>query len=211
MPTAPTYDLMTFGGQRFYMSNGTTSVRGTGGPIYNYRVGIQKVGLGLSMPYVADFIDYVLGHTRYGWTKNGRVRFRRVEDNPGTFILIALPDTVDTLCYPLETKGEVSCRNGRNVILNVERWRHGVPHYESAGIVNYRKMLINHEMGHRIGQKHRTCPGSGQRAPVMQQQTYGMQGCALNWWPLDVEVASLPIPDAASLMNLAVEEEAVLE
>jgi hypothetical protein len=204
------YELMTFGGKSFWMSNGTTTTKGTGGPLYTYRIGTQK-GLGLSLSYVIRFIDGVLGHASYGWTRNGRVRFRRTEsDTPGTFILIAAPGTVDKLCYPLDTAGEVSCRNGNKVILNVDRWRTGVPHY--SDIYQYRTMLVNHEMGHRIGQKHRNCPGTGKTAPVMQQQTYGMQGCKRNWWPLDSEVASLPAPTTtarASLMSVGVGEQAV--
>jgi hypothetical protein len=199
----------TFGGKVFFLSEGDGVTKGTGGPLYTYRIGVQA-GLDLSLDSVSRFIDSVLGHKTYGWTRTGRVRFRHAgQTTPGTYILIAEPGTVDVLCAPLDTSGYVSCRNGNKVILNSNRWKVGVPHYQDQGILAYRTMLVNHEMGHRIGQKHRTCPGIGRSAPVMLQQTYSLQGCKANWWPLNSEVATLPLPTAtgaASLMHVIPEE-----
>ena len=56
-----------------------------------------------------------------------------------------------------------------------------------AILLDYRLMLINHELGHRIGHGHRGCSGAGSIAPVMQQQTFGLQGCKANAWPTDSE------------------------
>src|SRR3954470_6280552 len=119
-----TYTMINFGGKPFYAASGKGSVKGTGGPLFTYQICTQK-GLGLSLNYVVKFIDGVLGHKSYGWTREGTVRFQRTDTKPGTYILIAEPDTVDKLCYPLDTAGEVSCRNGNKVILNVDRWRKG--------------------------------------------------------------------------------------
>ena len=117
------------------------------------------------------------------------MRFQRVASGADTDVLIAAPKTVDKLCYPLQTEGEVSCCVGRKVVINYLRWRDAVTHWpDDMSATTYRQMLINHEFGHRIGKGHARCPDEGNLAPVMQQQTYGLQGCRANAWPLDREL-----------------------
>lgn len=177
-------------GKQFVKAQGDGPIVGKSGPLWTYSFYIQK-GLPevLHISGIAHIIQSTLGDER-GWTRTGGVRFQRVEKDAGTTCVLAKPDQVDQFCYPLQTEGEVSCCNGRYVIFNIRRWRHGVPHW-SGPIRTYRQMVINHEFGHRIGMSHGYCPNSGNKAPVMQQQTYGLQGCAENSWPLDSEVAKL--------------------
>ena len=178
---------MEFAGKPFRRAAGGTEIMGTGGPLFTYTIYVQE-GLGLKRSDVARRIDNTLGDER-GWTRGGGVRFQRVEDGV-TPVVLCEPDVVDELCAPLDTAGEVSCCIHGRVVLNVVRWKKGVPHW-TGNLRSYREALIQHEWGHRIGQGHRYCAGPGQPHPIMQQFTYGLQGCRCNSWPLDYEVESL--------------------
>lgn len=129
---------------------------------------------------VADQVASVLGDDR-GWRTEGW-SFSQVDERAQIRILLASPATVDRLCAPLRTFGEVSCRTGDKVVLNVKRWTLGVEYY-GDDLEGYRTYLINHEVGHALGKGHVGCPAPGAKAPVMLQQTKGLQGCVANPWP----------------------------
>jgi hypothetical protein len=162
----------------------------SGGHRYDYAVYVED-GIKIDRRDFAAAVGATLADRR-GWIRGGRVSFRQVSraGDADTEVVLASPDYVDRLCAPLRTRGYASCTVRTRVVLNLNRWRYAVPHW-TLSRDDYRRMVTNHEMGHRLGQHHRNCPGRGQRAPVMQQQTYSLQGCRANPWPLDYELAAL--------------------
>ncbi|WP_067499088.1 DUF3152 domain-containing protein [Actinoplanes sp. TFC3] len=155
---------------------------GQGGRLLRYRVLVERDIGGLPPNAFADTVTATLADPR-GWTAGGRWRLQRVgPGSPYDFtIYLATPGTRDPLCGDA-SDGYTSCRNAGKVVLNVARWVKGVPHY-GAGLATYRQYMVNHEVGHRLGQGHELCPGPGEPAPVMQQQTLGLHDCTANAWP----------------------------
>ncbi|WP_433319004.1 DUF3152 domain-containing protein [Micromonospora sp. CA-269861] len=171
------------GGNRWSVAPGEKSPgRATSGRLLRYRVAVERDIRGLPAADIATAITTTLNDPR-GWTAGGAWRLRRVgAGEPTDFtIYLATPGTRDTLCQDVP-EGYTSCRNGGRVVLNVARWVKGVPGY-GASLDTYRQYMVNHEVGHKLGYGHERCPRRGRPAPVMQQQTLGLHGCAANAWP----------------------------
>ena len=85
-----------------------------------------------------------------------------------------------------------SCRVGRFVIINQDRWKNASPAWNAAHLAlrDYRHMVVNHETGHWLGLGHASCPGKGRLAPVMMQQSKGLNGCRFNPFPTLREINS---------------------
>jgi hypothetical protein len=152
------------------------------GQVISYDVRVEK-GLPYDVDKVAATIHEILNDDR-SWVGTGQWRFKLV--GPGEkadlHAYLATPKTTDDLCFPLLTGGEVSCRNGDRVVLNAKRWAFGAEAY-GEDVTNYRRYLVNHEFGHALGFGHVQCPGPGRPAPIMMQQTKGLDGCKRNPWP----------------------------
>ncbi|MEO7130473.1 MAG: DUF3152 domain-containing protein [Dermatophilaceae bacterium] len=164
-----------------------TTGSATAGRVVRYTVEIEG-GLGVNPVAYASTVVSVLTDPR-GWQAKDGVRFVNVTpaqaadgEAPTLRIRLASPDTTDQLCAPLLTRGQVSCHNGRNVVLNARRWLLGADAY-GTDVASYRIYLVNHEVGHGIGHGHAACPLAGQAAPVMMQQTYGVGQCTAWPWP----------------------------
>jgi uncharacterized protein YabE (DUF348 family) len=141
-----------------------------------------EAGLGLDPSGVAAEVDAALLDQR-SWARTHRME-RVADPNAARIrVLIASPGTVDRLCAAigLNTAGWLSCWTGRYAALNVDRWRGGTR--EITDVALYRRYLVNHEVGHGLGFGHVGCPGPGALAPVMQQQSLGLNGCRANGWP----------------------------
>ena len=120
-----------------------------------------------------------------GWRAAG-VQFRRVPRG-GDFTLV-LSEARLVPSFSASCSATWSCRVGRHVIINQERWKHASPAWNGArrSLRDYRHMVVNHETGHWLGRGHVGCPGAGP-APVMMQQSKGTGGCSFNPWPLPRE------------------------
>ncbi|MFJ3598655.1 DUF3152 domain-containing protein [Streptomyces sp. NPDC090126] len=66
----------------------------------------------------------------------------------------------------------------------LKRRQLGSPRFDGP-VSEYRALIVNHEVGHRLGHGHGTCPGRGRPAPAMMQQINGLKGCAANARPYD--------------------------
>ena len=130
----------------------------------------------------AAFVLTTLNDAR-GWPHEGYT-FARTDDGDAADVTVVLasPALTDRLCKPLVTYGKLSCRNGNRSVLTFYRWVNGIPEY-ADDLTAYRRYLVNHEVGHFLGKGHVSCPGAGALAPVMMQQTKGLDGCARNSWP----------------------------
>ncbi|MFP3988899.1 DUF3152 domain-containing protein [Streptomyces sp. E11-3] len=155
------------------------------GRIWRYQVEVED-GTRLSADKAAREVAAVLADPR-GWAAKGTRAFQLVTSGRTDFrVRIATPATVDRLCgeYGLDTGGEVNCRVGTSVVVNLKRWMLGSPKFDGP-LSEYRALIINHEVGHRLGHGHLTCAGPGHLAPAMMQQIKGLHGCVANAWPFD--------------------------
>ena len=142
---------------------------------------------GLDGDGFAAAVEATLADPR-SWGNGGRLSFQRVgaaQAAAGDFdfkVGLVSPGSMETYCPGVGTGGYTSCRYGDRAVINLARWATAVPDYE-GDVGTYRLYVINHEVGHVLGNGHQPCPGPGQQAPVMQQQTLGLEGCLKNAWP----------------------------
>ncbi|WP_245708629.1 DUF3152 domain-containing protein [Ruania alba] len=149
--------------------------------VIHVRVEVED-GLAVEPETFAAYVMTVLNDPR-GWGHDGSVAFARTDGDPDMRVVLASPDLTDELCAPLDTGGEYSCGREGHAVLNAVRWAQSTDSFlAEAGIGTYRQYLVTHEVGHLLGYPHEDCPGAGERAPVMQQQTITLDGCTPNGW-----------------------------
>jgi len=170
----------------FGYAAGTGRVLGRAGQLLRFTVAVEK-GSGVTPGEFAGRVEAILGDGR-SWIAGGNVRFQRIAgaaDGADFTVYLATPVTSEQMCREdgLTTERFTSCRLGSGkVVINLARWLTAVPKY-GAPLETYQAYAIDHEVGHQLGHGHEACPGPGQLAPVMQQQTLGLRQCVANAWP----------------------------
>jgi hypothetical protein len=183
----------------FVAAPGSETVTGAGQTLITYQIEVETgVEFGAVDPVTADVfaaaVERVLADPR-GWAAhpvtdvqakmvNASWRFQRVAGPDAQVRLrLATPQTVDAQCarIGLDTEGKFSCRFDNTIMVNLKRWLQGSP--ISPSVDEYHAGVVNHEVGHFLGFDHASCPGTGQPAPVMMQQSIDLGGCEPNAWP----------------------------
>lgn len=175
----------------FTYERSTGPLLGTAGTVKRFHLAVES-NLDAQLPELGRVTDSTLAD-QHGWTFDKKQKFQRVPmEVPAEFtIALVTRETASRLCrrvgldIHLNGVPYTSCRANGWVVINLDRWHLSVPDYERSGapLMTYRQYVINHEVGHHLGYVHEPCPGPGLRAPVMQQQTLGLDGCLPNPWP----------------------------
>jgi len=111
-----------------------------------------------------------------GWVSKG-YEFVMVKSKPQVTIHLSSQKGLEKV----GCDGTLSCAimGGNEMWVNEDRWKHGTAK-SGQDLDGYRQYVISHEMGHILGRDHVKCPGKGQPAPIMLQQTLGLHGCLPN-------------------------------
>ncbi|MEU5208289.1 DUF3152 domain-containing protein [Streptomyces sp. NPDC020742] len=165
------------------------------GKVLRYRVDIEE-GLPLDGKLFAEAVHKTLNDDR-SWAHGGAMTFERVSSGHADFVItLASPGTTGTWCAKSgldTTEDNVSCDSAatERVMINAYRWAQGAKTYGHDKMLAYRQMLINHEVGHRLGHNHESCSRQGALAPVMMQQTKFLTTdgatCRPNSWPFPTQ------------------------
>jgi len=89
------------------------------------------------------------------------------------------PQTVMDALFPqfADTKLSVCNMVTRNIYINEDRWCRKRKDESQMSLPAYRLYVIQHELGHALGRGHASCAGPGRQAPIMLQQTLGLNNC----------------------------------
>lgn len=147
---------------------------------YRFRIVIdedvkKKYNIKNSSQIIMQIIIYL--NDPDGWNTKGYT-FEHVDSNEDVFIRLASLKTIDQQCG---LGGNLSCAElgGRNMYLNANRWFHGAKE-SKLNLESYRQYMVSHEIGHILGFNHEKCPCPGCKAPIMMQQTLGIEKCIPN-------------------------------
>ncbi len=123
-----------------------------------------------------------------GWPRAG-LRFEEVASGGRFTVWLQEPAIFND--YAPTCDSTLSCRYGNDVMVNDERWRLGTEYWDTTGlgIDNYRRLIINHEVGHWLDHRHinKPCASTAIVAPLMLESSL-RDTCAPGIWPLESEL-----------------------
>ncbi|HWS37532.1 MAG TPA: DUF3152 domain-containing protein [Actinoplanes sp.] len=179
------------GSGEFEYSNDRGPVAGDKGTLRRFKVAVEQ-GSGEDVAEFAEQVREVLEDER-SWSGSGDFRLQMVagSDKADFTVYLATRETTGRMCLQGGTNVRIggvpftSCRTTGKAIINLDRWRKSATPYLAAEIslAEYRRYVINHEVGHELGHRHENCPKAGGPAPVMVQQTLTLRGCVPYSWP----------------------------
>ncbi|MHA6802541.1 DUF3152 domain-containing protein [Salinifilum ghardaiensis] len=174
LPAGPPFP--TTGARTFEVLPGESPKTGSG-ELHRYTVETE-VGVDLveGDESYARLVQATLADPR-SWTnpRGGGLSVQRVGPDgpsPDFRVILISQQTAREMCgYSEGLPYDTSCRIGDKVLLNAARWVRGAKDFH-GDIGNYRRYLINHEVGHVFGNDHVGCSEDGALAPIMMQQTF---------------------------------------
>jgi Protein of unknown function (DUF3152) len=169
------------------------------GQLFTYSVELENGVELLGGPEgLVQIVDATLANPK-SWIGSGKYAFQRVDiGEPDIRISLASQQTARQVCG-FRIPFDASCWRGGRVVLNTARWERGAVAFQ-GNVIAYQQYVVNHEVGHALGFKHKPCGEIGVLAPIMMQQTWGVSNdylaalgtdnviadgktCAPNPWP----------------------------
>ncbi len=159
----------------------TTDRKVAVGPEVLYAVRVDP-DTGVDPVEAALIVDQTL-HDPRSWQPLKRTNFTATTWSKARLrIRIRSPKNTDRSCAPFKTARIKSCSRNWEVFINSDRWLLGAAPSQMP-LDHYRQYVVNHEVGHSLGEDHELCSVPGAVAPIMLQQTIALNGCLPNPWP----------------------------
>ena len=162
---------------KFDTAGVSVGASGSSGTLQRYAVQVET-STKLKADKVGTQIAGVLNDPR-SWAGSGNVRFALVA-NPAKAnftIVIAAPATAKRMCKPEPS----TCLSSGDPVIDASSWLGPPPDYPSRA--QWQAYLVNHALGHLLGESHQGCSKQGRPAPVMMSQEGDLKGCTPNPWP----------------------------
>ncbi|MGH3913566.1 MAG: DUF3152 domain-containing protein [Pseudonocardiaceae bacterium] len=146
------------------------------GQLFTYTVEVEDgVELEGGSQGFATTVDNTLNNPK-SWIGSGQYQFQRIDDADAADLRISLTSQLTTreICgYRIPFDASCWVGDERRAVISTARWARGAVSFQ-GNVVQYQQYVINHEVGHGLGFPHTSCDVSGQLAPVMMQQTWGV-------------------------------------